>query len=347
MFTLREQSNIVNIKEEHIILNALEKLEKTTGIKTKFKPVVKGKFIDGTVDFIIKNKVTTFFIEAKKELRAHHLPNITEQATKHKPMLVIAQTIFPKLKEELRKQKIAYLDDAGNAYINYQDLVIWIDGQKKEEKGNTVTNRAFTKAGLKVVFHLLADERLINLPYRELAKMAEVGLGNINYIMTGLKDMGYVLQFDNKRKTLQKKKELLDRWMGGFAETLKPAIHIGNFRFVNAIEFANWRKIRLEAHDTVWGGEPGGDLLTNDLNPAILTIYTTGNKADIMKQLKVLPEPKGNIKVYQKFWNYPLELKNPLAPPLLIYIDLMLTGDPRCQEIAKRIFDKYLKNEFK
>jgi hypothetical protein len=337
----------MNLKEENIILNTLEKLEKTTGIKTKFKPAAKGRFIDGTVDFITKNKATTFFIEAKKELRAHHLPNITEQATKHKPMLVIAQTIFPKLKEELRKQKIAYLDDAGNAYINYQDLVIWIDGQKKEEKERTVTNRAFTKAGLKVVFHLLVDENLVNTSYRELAKLAKAGLGNINNVMTGLKDMGYLLQIDNKRKTLQKKKELLDRWMGGFAETLKPTLHIGNFRFANAVEFGNWRKIRLEAHDTVWGGEPGGDVLTNDLHPTKLTIYTTGNKADIMKQLKVLPDPDGNIKVYQKFWNYQLGIKSPTAPPLLIYIDLMLTGDPRCQEIAKRIFDKYLKNEFK
>ena len=50
--------------------------------------------------------------------------------------------------------------------------------------------------------------------------MADVGLRNINNVITGLKDMGYVLQLDNKRKKLQKKKELLDRWMGGFAETL-------------------------------------------------------------------------------------------------------------------------------
>src|SRR5205823_13865695 len=104
-------------------------------------------------------------------------------------------------------------------YINNDDFVVWIDGQKNDEKEHTVTNRAFTKAGLKVVFHLLLDEELINLQYRELAKMAEVGLGNINNVMTGLKDMGYVLQLDNKRKKLQKKKELLDRWMDGFAET--------------------------------------------------------------------------------------------------------------------------------
>ena len=337
----------MNNQEEHIILNALEKFHETTGMKTEFKPAVKDRLIDGTVDIIAANKEKVFFIEFKRQLRAHHLPGITEQALKYKPLLVIAETIFPKLKEELRRQNIAYLDDAGNAYINYHDLVILIDGKKNEEKENKVTNRAFTKAGLKVVFHLLLQEELINLPYRELAKKAEVGLGNINNVMTGLKDMGYVLQLDNKRKKLQKKNELLDRWMNGFAEILKPALHIGNFRFANAAQFDNWRTIRVEEQNTVWGGEPAGDILTDDLNPAKLTIYTKGNKADIMKQFKAVPDPDGNIKVYQKFWNHPVQWQKPTAPPLLIYVDLMLTGDPRCQGIAKQIFDKYLKNEFK
>ena len=337
----------MNEKEGHIILHAFEKLHKATGIITKFTPALKDKFIVGTVNFMTKNKETLFFIEAKNELRAYHLPTITEQAAKYKPLLVVANTIFPKLKEELRKQKIAYLDGAGNAYINYKDLVIWIDGQKNEERERVVINRAFTNAGLKVVFHLLLDEQLLNLPYRELAKIAEVGLGNINYVMTGLKDLGFILQIDPKRKKLQRKRELLDRWMNGFAEILKPGLHIGNFKFVNELQFDNWKKNRLLDQDTVWGGEPAADLLTNDLNPAKLTIYTTGNKADIMKQFKALPAVDGNIKVYKKFWNYPNQGKNPTAPALLVYVDLMLTGDPRCQEIGKRIFDKYLKNEFK
>ena len=336
----------MNNQEEHIILHALEKMHKTTGMKATFKPT-KDRYIAGTVDIRAKNKKEVFFIECKKELRAHHLPAIMEQAMRYRPLLILAETIFPKLKEELRKQKIAYLDGAGNIYINNDDFVVWIDGQKNEEKAHMVTNRAFTKAGLKVVFHLLLDEELINLPYRQLAKMAEVGLGNINNVITGLKHMGYVLQVDNKRKKLQKKNELLDRWMGGFAETLKPALHIGNFKFANTAEFGNWRNFRLEGHDTVWGGEPGGDLLTDNLNPALLTIYSTKNKADIMKLLKCVPDPNGNIKVYQKFWNHPLQGRNPAAPPFLIYVDLMLTGDPRCQEIAKQIFDKYIKNELK
>jgi hypothetical protein len=36
----------MNRKEEHIILHALEKMHKTTGMKTKFKPAVKDIFID-------------------------------------------------------------------------------------------------------------------------------------------------------------------------------------------------------------------------------------------------------------------------------------------------------------
>lgn len=345
LFTLREPVYKMNKQEEQIILHALNKMHKTTGMETKFNPAVGDRFIDGRVNIATANKEKDFFIKYKRELRAHHLPAIMEEAIKYKPLLVIAEVIFPKLKEELRKQNIAYLDNAGNAYIKNDDFVVWIDGQKNNEKERIITNRAFTKTGLKVVFQLLLDEEAINFSYRELAKMTEVGLGNINNVMTGLKDMGYVMQLDGKRKKLQRKKELLDRWMDGFAETLKPALHIGNFRFA-AAEFGNWRNFRLEENDTVWSGEAGGDILTDNINPATLTIYTTKTKADIMKLFKCVPDPHGNIKTYQKFWVCPLQLQNPAAPPLLIYVDLMLTGDPRCQEIAKQIFDKYLKDEF-
>ena len=51
----------------------------------------------------------------------------------------------------------------------------------------------------------------------------------------------------------------------------------------------------------------------------------------------VLPKEGGEIKIYQKFWLEKSETG--IVPPLLIYADLMGSGNSRCIEIAKIIYD--------
>ena len=48
-----------------------------------------------------------------------------------------------------------------------------------------------------------------------------------------------------------------------------------------------------------------------------------------------MPDPQGEIKIYKKFWIG--ESDERLAPALVIYADLMGTGDSRCREAALRI----------
>lgn len=68
------------------------------------------------------------------------------------PLWVIAERIFPALKETLqetlRENKIGYLDTAGNIYVNTPEQFVWLDGHKATETKKPVTNRAFTKTGL-------------------------------------------------------------------------------------------------------------------------------------------------------------------------------------------------------
>jgi len=51
----------------------------------------------------------------------------------------------------------------------------------------------------------------------------------------------------------------------------------------------------------------------------------------------------GNTEILQTFW-HPELLEQPttLAPPLLIYADLMATADPRNLETAKQVYERFL-----
>ncbi|MFA6924257.1 MAG: type IV toxin-antitoxin system AbiEi family antitoxin [Bacteroidales bacterium] len=131
---------------------------------------------------------------------------------------------------------------------------------------------------------------------------------------------------------LVNKKELFEKWIGAYDTRLKPAIHIGDFTFFDKNKFAKWKKMQLKTYETLWGGEPAGNLLTNYLNPEILTIYTDENKQKLIPQFGLIPTPNGNVRIYKKFWKDKFDSK--IVPPLLVYADLINTGDKRCIETA-------------
>ena len=94
------------------------------------------------------------------------------------------------------------------------------------------------------------------------------------------------------------------------------------------------KNIKLR-NGTVWGSEPAAALLTNYLQPQIFTLYTTETTAALMRQYRLVPNPKGNIEVYKKFWNDDLDSSPNTAPELLVYADLINSQDGRNIDTAK------------
>lgn len=329
--------------KEHIF-NILCNLENTRGIKAHWKEKRTGPKA-GKLLVELAGDTLEFFIEFRKEVRMHQIQDIVAKANIHNPYLIIAVHLFPEIKNELQKNNIAFIEGPGNIFINTDNKYIWLDGIKKLPEETTPVNRAFTKTGLKAVYLFLVCEEYINAPYREIAKMADIGLGNVNYVMNGLKEKKFILQIDKTKVKLINKKELLETWITRYQEKLKPALLIGNFRFLKQEDFNNWKNIRLKNNITLWGGEPAAAKLTKYLHPEILTIYTTETKNDIIKNYRLIPDPVGNVKVYHKFWKYEPVNEN-VVDPLLIYADLINTGDSRNIETAKIIFDEFFKDKY-
>lgn len=328
--------------ETKIVHTALENLQKNTHIMGKWKDyaLTKDNGVDGEMVFNIDNQTIRFFTEVKKTLRNHQLYHIKEIADTHKPFLLVVEHIFPKIKEELRKNEIAYLEVNGNIYLKEPGMYLWIDNQKPLQQEKEQVNRAFTKTGLRAIFHFLLNEDIVNNPYRTIAQMAAIGLGNVNNVMNGLKQAGFLLKMDKDTYKLVNKKELLEKWMVAYEEKLKPTLHIGNFRFLNEGDYKNWKHVPIVPHKTLWGGEPAADLMTNYLRPEILTLYTEETRNELIKHYKLIPDEKGKVKVYKKFWNHN-NVNGETVDPILVYADLMNTGDGRCMETAQKLFDEY------
>ena len=331
----------MNTKKHNTATTALVNLQRTAQIKGKWMDIAQNKAsngFNGQIEFVLNQIPMKFNAEVKNNLRAINLPLIYKLAKEQAPLIIVADLIFPKIKEELRNHDIAYLEANGNIWLKTDETLLWIDANKTLPVEKDKINRAFTKTGLKVVFDFLRNEALINAPYREIAQQTDVALGNVNYILNGLKEKGFLLKKDKDRNELTNKKELLNTWIIKYAEKLKPELEIGTFRFLRDNDFVNWKKLPLKKGKTWWGGEPAGNILTNYLKPAELTLYTLETRNDIIKHYKLIPDSKGNIKVFKKFWKDD-DAEN-TVPPLLVYTDLVNTGDHRCIETAEKIYDE-------
>lgn len=329
--------------EKAILDKALLQIEKRPRIQAEWKEYRNGeKGIDAEVHFQFGEKHNVIrFVEVRKEIREHHIPALIEKAKKHQPFMLIVYRLYPNLRKLLDQENIDWLDGAGNMHLRDDKAFIWIDRHTttpvKEKK-----NRAFTKTGLKVVFLFLHEEEWLNRTYREIAEMAGVALGNIKHVLDGLKEHRFVLAVDDKNLKLVNKEELLNQWMTAFTDELKPKIRKGFYRFRNEQIAQNWRNLEL-SKGTVWGGEPAADILTNGLKPMQFTLYTTLNRAELMKQYHLTPDENGNVEIFEPYWNIRPEKKN-VAPLLTVYTDLMTTGDPRNTKIAKLIYEQFIVN---
>lgn len=318
--------------KEELVNIALQRLKESTGIKANWTK--KGP-LDGLLDLQFHNQRHSFIVEIKKEIRQHQLYQIEKFNREHKSLIVVADHIFPNVKKQLRDRGIAYLETNGNVFFQTNQTYCFVDTNKERIKRKETANRAFTKTGLKVLFYFLQDAELINKTQREIANTTGVGLGNIPQIIHGLKKTGYIISLNKQNYVWEKREELLNRWINEYASELRPKLIKGSYTIQT-----NWQSIKLNNQLTVWGGEPAADLLTNYLRPEKLILYTKENNIQLMKNYRLIPKDNGELEVLEMFWNN--THKKEIAPPLLIYTELIITGGKRNTETAKLIFDEFI-----
>lgn len=292
------------------------------------------------------NGVSVFF---KNEVRPHNVP-ILLNTTSKKPLLVAAKYITPKAKKQLKENKINYLDSYGNAYIEIPQLKVYTEhGNGKPVTPDTT--KVFTQAGAQLIFQLLNRPEEVNETVRRLAHISNISVGSVSKIMNGLFDEGFLVPWNNDKKyQLIRKEELLDRWIPILNEKVLPNYKIGTYSFSGNLE-EQWQGQFLRPN-VWWAGEPGASLLTNYLHPEKYALFTTFSKQEILTKLKLVPDPKGKITLYQPFWGDTntvssinpddiTKIKNHVNP-LIIYAQLIHSGEPRNIETAQIIYNEHI-----
>jgi hypothetical protein len=340
-------------EEDNLIRTALRKFEEQTGFV--------GKLVDQThqaneyrlrrpdawVEIQGGPAPRTFVAEAKKTIgRVWALEDVKLQLKGYDaPGLLVTRYLTPELARHCKNLGLQFMDTAGNAYINEPGMFIQITGQRPEvdpwEKAATF--KGFTPTGLKILYAITCNPDLLNAPLREIAKAATVGLGTLADILADLRKQGFAVMDEEMKRRLFNVQQLRQTWIDSYPNRLR--VKLQGQRFT-ATDPEWWKDARPREQGAYWGSEVAAAKLTGYLIPQTCTLYAHEDPKALILRYRLRPDPAGAIEILKAFWD-PALPQGPtphedVVHPLLVEADLKAIDDPRTNETARMIHDKFL-----
>jgi hypothetical protein len=324
---------------QHTLLEAAANAIRELGLRIdvlQLEPQPGAARADASVRVRYGDQEVLYAAEIKREIRPATLGAALHQLERlDQPALLVTNYVTPPLADALKKRGVAFLDTAGNAYLDHPPLLVWVKGQRPKEKQTaaTRTTRAFNRTGLQVIFPLLCHPEWANRPYREIAQLAGVAHGTVGWVLAELANLGFMAEVGGKRRLLQPER-LLQQWVEAYARTLRPRLLLGRFH----TDLADWHKtLDPGKYGYLLGGEPAAAKLTRHLRPGTVTLYGQKVEPRLLLDQRLRPDPQGELEILTRFWKF--DNDDPLVTPLpLVYADLLATGDARCLDTAKLLY---------
>jgi hypothetical protein len=340
-----------------LITAALSALEKNTSVTAQQLIVEEKGYSDHRIDARITLNTAgqrfDYLVECKSLVdRKSTLASIKAQLESHSlPSLLVTSYVSAEMAEYCRSIALEFIDTAGNAYLNRPGLHVYVKGQTgsraqvigRAERGSN------NPTAMRMIFALLCQPGAVTASYRDIAAQAGIALGTVGTTFLDLQKRGFLLDAGQKSaRRLLAPAQLRNEWANSYPIILRPKLKARQFRAPNPDW---WKELKLDGVNMAWGGEVAAQRLTNYLKPATQTIYVTKEHMtagvhDLVKQHRLRPDREGPIEILEKFWQFASvetsKVSPDVAPPLLIYADLLASRDPRNVEVAKMIKEKYL-----
>lgn len=249
------------------------------------------------------------------------------------PLLILGPKVTERSADIFRRLGVNYLDQAGNAYIDFEGVHIDVRGRRAtpaSEQAAALTSRPsnlFSTKRSQVIFAMLSWPELADASLRAIADVSGVSLGQARETLVLMESAGYLDNLDERR--LRRGGELLDRWAAVFPAGIGTPSRQRAF-FGDVAD--------LRAPDDVELVVSGESAVPHHLRPETLTLYASEFTPKIAAINRWRSDREPNIFVRTKFWRDPLDEPTPgtvsTAPSTLIYADLRSSGDGRLSEVA-------------
>lgn len=261
---------------------------------------------------------------------ALRLADVSRAVAPFVPILVFTTFISARTGDAFRRADVQYLDTAGNAWIRFGDVLVDVRGRPRPDRGDQAPSQAagnlFSAGRAQVTFALLAWPQLWQAPRRDLARAAQVSVGQAHNTLSLLAEAGYTGEHERLGQP-----GLLDLWAAAFATGLAKRLALGAWRG----DIGHPKKVN--ADDPMFLS--GESAVTDLLRPATLTLYGDDLDPRLPVVNKWRSDGPANIFLRRKFWRAPDNSDGPLtgwrnAPWPLVYADLLTSDDPRVRSVA-------------
>ena len=325
-------------KEKDIVNKAIRQLEEATGFKTTLHFYDHPEKPDAVLGINNEDYHIDFNVEVKLFVNRARLGMIINQLRGMRGIpLLITEYINPALMETMEENQINFIDAAGNALIKVPPLFIKLTGNKLDADNRIgTTKKTFNTAALQVIFTLLCNPGIENRTIRVIEENTGVATGTVYNTIQELIEQGYLLKRDFQRYKLIKKNRLLEEWVTLYPERLRQKYMLNRYQ-IGENQINN---LQLKNYNALWGGEEAAARLTNYLKPFIYTIYIGERQGEFILMNRLKKDPNGRLILMKKFWNFQNDDYPGLTHPILVYADLLATGDSRNIETAKIIYEK-------
>lgn len=251
-------------------------------------------------------------------------------------LLLLGPIVHPRSARDLRAAGIQFLDAAGNAYLDFEGVLIDVRGRRldphlaphKHFSPERSTN-LFTPRRAQVVFVLLSWPVLLGASVRATAAAAKVSVGQAQSTLRLLDEQEL---YDHRSRRLLRRDLLAERWAEAFAIGLGPKTRLKQFH-------GEPSRLMLEGNGEVFvSGEQAVSWIRN---PSTATLYVDDFDPRLAFVNRWRTDEEPNISVRRTFWAPP-EDERPThfpapAPPLLVYADLLATHEGRQLEAARKV----------
>lgn len=266
------------------------------------------------------------------------------QATPGDPWLVFTLYLPPRLAHILNEAQICYVDEPGNCRIAIgKDHLATVEGRKMARKDPR--GRGMGVPGHQILFAILADQNLLNVPIREFANVAGVGPTAVNHALQRLEAEGLIAKGATRRH-LVNQKLLLERWLAGYANLVRPRTMVGTFNVQTQNPADTEHFIENALGDTLtwaWGGGAAAIRLTEHYRGKETVLHVQDPPHDLPQRIRAIPAKGGHLTILGTAGNLAYQGEAPrTVHPLLVYAELLADNNERARDIAEEIRLKYL-----
>jgi hypothetical protein len=148
------------------------------------------------------------------------------------------------------------------------------------------------------------------------------------------------------RGSLRRRREILDRWLSAYADIVRPSWSCGQYRTQIKNPALLEREIEqlLAGHVWSFGGGAAAWRMTKLYRGPDTVLHVETLPADLLQQLRALPSSEGSLTILRTPGTVAYEGDGSrLAHPLLVYTEMSSSPDPRLNEAANEIRDRFLR----